>query len=161
MSGGKLTKDMEAFFTRAAANEGIVLPLYTPDGKRSEHWVRIRGVDSDEFRLAENEARREAVAIASIEDETVREKAAVEARLRLIASLVIGWSFEAECTRDTVVEFLREAPQIADAIDRAAAKRALFFASRSSGSPPTPCRAVVGSRARKRCYSCLGRGSRW
>ena len=44
---------MDAFFTRGKANEGVQLPLYLPDGSKSEHWVRILGVDSDIFRAAE------------------------------------------------------------------------------------------------------------
>ena len=44
---------MSAFFTRDRANEGIELPLYLPNGRKSEHWLRVLGVDSDAFRLAE------------------------------------------------------------------------------------------------------------
>ena len=34
---------MDEFFTRGKANEGVQLPLYTPDGSKSEHWVRVLG----------------------------------------------------------------------------------------------------------------------
>lgn len=37
---------MESFFTRENANEGIELPLLLPDGTKTEHWLRIRGVDA-------------------------------------------------------------------------------------------------------------------
>lgn len=129
---------MEAFFTRELANEGIEIPLYLPDGTKTEHWLRIRGVDSDHFRLAEAESKRDAMRVAMIEDPLERAKAIADAKLNLIAALVISWSFEKECTLENVKEFFRQAPQIADAVDQVASKRALFFAKRSSSSLSTP-----------------------
>lgn len=125
---------MEAFFTRERANEGIEVPLYTPDGAKTEHWLRIRGVDSDIFREAEANSKRSAFHVASIEDEAERTKAIQEAKLDLIAALVISWSFDEECTTDNVKTFFRQAPQIADAVDQVASKRSLFFGKGSSGS---------------------------
>ncbi|URA07143.1 putative tail assembly chaperone [Xanthomonas phage Mallos] len=129
---------MELFHTRQFANEGIELPLYTPDGKRSEHWMRIRGVDSDEFRLAEAESKRDVMRIAQMENVRDRTTEVELSKLTLIAALVISWSFPQECTRENVVAFLKEAPQIADAIDTAASKRSLFFAARLSSLANTP-----------------------
>lgn len=129
---------MEAFFTRERANEGIEIPLYLPDGTKTEHWLRIRGIDSDHFRLAEAESKREAMRVAMIEDPLERAKAIADIKLSLIAELVISWSFEKECTHENVKEFFRQAPQIADAVDQVASKRALFFAKRSSSSLSTP-----------------------
>lgn len=129
---------MDAFFTRGKANEGVQLPLYLPDGSKSEHWVRILGVDSDIFRAAEAEARRDAFRIAAIEGATERAEAISSSKRSLIASLVVAWSFPGECTRENVDAFFKEAPQIMDAIDIAASKRALFFAGRSSSSAPSP-----------------------
>lgn len=129
---------MELFHTRQRANDGIELPLYTPDGERSAYWMRVRGVDSDEFRLAEAESKRDVMRIAQIEDMRERTREVELSKLKLIAVLVISWNFEQECTQENVVAFLKEAPQIADAIDRAASKRSLFFAARSSSSPSTP-----------------------
>jgi hypothetical protein len=129
---------MEAFFTREKANEGIEIPLYLPDGTKTEHWLRIRGVDSDHFRLAEAESKREAMRVAMIEDPLERAKAIADAKLSLITALVISWSFEEECTHENVKEFFRQAPQIADAVDQVASKRALFFGKGSSSSLSTP-----------------------
>lgn len=125
---------MEAFFTRERANEGVEVPLYTPDGTKSQHWIRIRGVDSDAFREAEANSKRDAFRVASIEDTVERAKAIQDAKLNLIAALVISWSFEKECTLENVKEFFRQAPQIADAVDQVASKRALFFGRGSSNS---------------------------
>src|SRR5690554_3225672 len=140
---------MEAFFTRERANEGVEVPLYTPDGTKSEHWLRIRGVDSDHFRLAEAESKRDAFRVASIEDPVERAKAIQDAKLDLIAALVISWSFEKECTPENIKEFFRQAPQIADAVDQVASKRALFFAKRSSSSVSTPKPSSGSTRSRK------------
>lgn len=129
---------MDEFFTRNKANEGLQLPLYRPDGKKSDHWVRVLGVDSDTFRRADAESRRDAFRIAQIEDVSERSQAIADSKRRLVAALVVAWSFDKPCNVDTVEEFFREAPQIMDAIDMAASKRALFFASRSSGSEPSP-----------------------
>lgn len=129
---------MNEFFTRNKANEGLQLPLYRPDGTKSDHWVRVLGVDSDVFRRADAESRRDAFRIAQIEDVTERSQAIADSKRRLVAALVVAWSFDKPCNVETVEEFFREAPQIMDAIDMAASKRALFFASRSSGSEPSP-----------------------
>lgn len=59
---------MSAFHTRSVANEGVELPLYTPTGEKTDEWLRVRGIDSDEFRSAEADAKRDAFKIASIED---------------------------------------------------------------------------------------------
>lgn len=129
---------MDAFFTRSRANEGLELPLYLPNGQKSEHWVRVLGVDSDAFRNAEAESRRDAFRIAQIEDLADRAKAIADSKRHLVASLVVAWSFDRPCNVEEVEAFFSEAPQIMDAIDRAASKRALFFAAGSSSSRHTP-----------------------
>lgn len=136
---------MELFHTRKAANEGIEVPLYTPQGEKTAHWMRIRGVDSDEFRLAEADSKRDVMRIAQIENPRERLVEVELSKLKLIAILVVSWSFEQECTLENVVAFLKEAPQIADAIDTAASKRSLFFAGRSSSSASTPSTSSVST----------------
>lgn len=129
---------MEAFFTRQRANEGIEVPLFLPDGTPTEHSLRVRGVDSDNFRQADAAARRGLLASAVDGDGAKLASAAVEARLDTLAALVVSWTFEKECTPANVKEFLREAPQIAEQIDRLAAKRSLFFKLGSPNSAPSP-----------------------
>ncbi|MGL5525673.1 MAG: phage tail assembly chaperone [Aeromonas veronii] len=118
---------MKEFFTSDRAEEGVELPLITPEGKATEHWLRIRGVDSDVFRLAELEASRAAVEAANKPDPVERDKALLAVKTHLIAALVISWSFEQECTRDNVVTFFTKAPQIASAVDMKAGNRSSFF----------------------------------
>ncbi|QQM14078.1 putative tail assembly chaperone [Vibrio phage pVco-14] len=119
---------MQEFFTRQKANEGNKVPLYLPNGEPSEHWIQVRGVDSDQFKTAENAAKRKAVEIAQIEEVQERAKVVRETELECVAALVADWSFDEECTPENVVNFLREAPQIADMINRYAANRKSFFA---------------------------------
>lgn len=137
-AGAKAAFLMNDFFTREKANEGIQLPLYLPNGLKSEHWVRIIGIDSDTFRAADIEARRDAVRIAQIDDPKAREEAIAKSKRDLVAVLVIDWSFPSPCTHEEVSNFFKEAPQIMDAIDQAASRRALFFANGSSSSQPSP-----------------------
>ena len=137
-AAGAATPAMSAFFTRGVANEGLQLPLYLPNGEKSEHWVRVLGVDSDAFRAAEAESKRDAFRIAGIESREERAAEIAKSKRRLVASLVTAWSFDQPCTVDNVEAFFLEAPQIMDAIDIAASKRALFFVGRSSSSQPMP-----------------------
>lgn len=140
---------MQEFFTRQTANEGVQLPLYRPDGTLSEHWLQVRGVDSDHFRRAEAKAKRKAVELAQIEDEQKRAEAVRETELECIAALVAGWSFEQEASPINVVNFLREAPQIADMVNRFAARRAEFF-SKKSASSATGQKSKSSSRSRRK-----------
>lgn len=118
---------MKEFFTRTRAEEGVNIPLFTPEGELTPHWIKIRGVDSDAFRIAELQAGRSRVEAANLPTQAARDKAALEIRTKLLASLVIGWSFGEECTEQAVVNFLTEAPQIADAINAKAGQRTSFF----------------------------------
>lgn len=125
---------MKEFYTRQTANEGVNLPLYHPDGTLSEHYLIVRGIDSDHFRQAESAAKRKAVDIAQIESEQKRAEAVRETELECIAALIANWSFPEDCTKINVVNFLREAPQIADMVNRFAARRAEFFSKKSTSS---------------------------
>lgn len=123
------------FFTRAKANEGERMPLSLPDGTPTDEWLQIRGVDSDQFRVALDDFRREMLALASLKDEAERAEKTEAARLKLNSALVIGWSLEAEFTEAALLEFLREAPYVAAEVDRFASDRRRFFGKRSTGSP--------------------------
>ncbi|QDP52365.1 MAG: hypothetical protein Unbinned4162contig1001_65 [Prokaryotic dsDNA virus sp.] len=125
---------MKEFFTRQKAEEGVSLPLQTPDGKDSEHKLTVRGVDSDVYRQAEFESKRKAAEIAQIEDLKDRYAAMRDEQRRLVAVLIIDWTFEAECTMENKIEFLTNAPQIEDVVNRFAGTRQAFFSKRSSSS---------------------------
>lgn len=124
--------NMSQYYTRQKANEGIKIPLSLPSGEATEDYLIIRGIDSDQFRNADARARRQALVISEIDDMAEKSELIRESQLDIIASLVADWSFEEEFNIENVKKFLREAPQISDAIDRVAAKRLLFFAKGSS-----------------------------
>lgn len=126
------TNQMDQFFTRERANKGIRLPLFTPDNKKTEHWIEILGVDSDKFRKASVESNRDMVRIAAIESVEERSQEIDRSKRELISSLVSGWSFDAPCNLESVSRFFFEAPHIMDAVDRAASKRGLFLGEKSA-----------------------------
>lgn len=125
---------LDDFYTRDAANEGFRIDLFDKYGKPSEHYLIIRGAESDEFRLANNDALSQSVLTLSIEDEAERNQALLRDRAKLIASLIKEWSFDEELTLQSATEFLINAPQIQDQIDSAAADRGRFLAGKSSNS---------------------------
>lgn len=129
---------MEAFFTRTAANEGIEVPLYLPDGTRTEHSLRIRGTDSDAFRAAQAEGRRRLLEAAAEKDQQKLAAVAVANNELLLSSLIISWTFEIECNDENKRKLLHEAPQIGDAIDAMASRRTLFFKKGLPNSAPSP-----------------------
>ena len=124
------------FHTRERANEGQRLALYTPDGKKTEHWLQVRHVWSDAFQTA-NEAVLAGMhdAVMDAAGDTAKIDAAKrEGQLRLWAALVSAWSFEEPCTPEAVEAFLREAPQIGKQIDKFAADNKRFFGKGSTSS---------------------------
>jgi hypothetical protein len=126
---------MTEFFTTQKSEEGVLLPLVLPDGSASKYWMRIRGLDSDHFRMAESMARRKAVAtVAGLSTDEEKAKAGMDARVELAAELVIDWNFDEPCTKENVVTLFRNAPQLLDAIDRLAMDRTLFFALKRANS---------------------------
>jgi len=140
---------MTQFCTRPQANAGVHVQLKSPiTGQDTEHWLLVRGQDSDEFRAEEDAARRriqDAMAALPSDQRNVAKyveltKAAkAEDKLLGAASLVAAWSFaDVPCTRENVVEWLRDAPQVQDQIDMVAGDRALFLASAAPPSTDSP-----------------------
>lgn len=125
---------LDAFKTRAKANEGVRVPLSTPDGKKTEHWLQIRSIWSDEYQVARSELIRQAIEdgkkLAEAKPEeanTLRKEADRRRRAHAAASLVAGWSFDLEFSEEAVADFLLEAPQILAHVERIAEDSARFF----------------------------------
>lgn len=131
--------DMEKFFTRQKAQEGKKVPLCLPDGSPSEHWVVIRGVDSDAYREAMEAQRKLMVAnTIEVDGKTVVDPAVFEGSAdRLLAALVADWSFEEECNVESIIRFFKEAPQIRDDIDKLVTDRQYFFGGGENESKPS------------------------
>lgn len=124
---------MQDFYVRESANEGKRLPLRTPDGKPTEHWLQIRSQWSDRFREVKADSER---AIAELAGKSPEEQKAglAEAKLDLLTALVSAWSFDQPCTPEAVREFLHNAPQIAQAINSFAGDDGRFFRNGSTSS---------------------------
>jgi len=126
---------MEQFYTRDKANEGVTLPLSLPNGDMTEESLTILGIDSDDFKRANTEEQRKISTTleiaAKIDDDEERlafvTKREADSKLIILAALIKAWSFEEECTEENKINFLRNAPQIADAINSYAADRKRFF----------------------------------
>ncbi|AUR88716.1 hypothetical protein NVP2117O_38 [Vibrio phage 2.117.O._10N.261.45.E9] len=122
--------DMTKFYTRDSAEKGIKLPLILPNGEKTDEYLVVLGVDSDTFRKANTVAIRSSANVRMTMPKATEEELAAaqdEIELELIATLVTDWSFETECTKANVIEFLRNAPQLRDAVNIKAASRAAFF----------------------------------
>lgn len=112
--------DQSAFFTRSAHSESQKMPLYTPDGSATEHFLMIQGVYSDAFREKNTEVMRAAMSSDITQED--RENL----RYELVSSLVTAWSFDQPCTIENVSRFLKEAPQIHDQISAFSSKSENF-----------------------------------
>lgn len=124
------------FHTRERANEGKRLPLFTPDGKPTEHWLQVRHVWSDAFQATSDAVLAE-VQDAVLAAEGDKDKIAEvkrDAQVRMWAALVAGWSFPEPCTPEAVADFLRAAPQIGKVLDKFAADSRAFFGQGSTSS---------------------------
>ena len=110
------------FFTRSACNDGAKVNLKDPaTGKDSGEWVLIRGIDSDAFRAKEAELKKRLLTLENPEDHQD------EMEAELIASLIIDWSLEDECSEENKLLLCTEAPLVVNEINIQAANRALFL----------------------------------
>jgi len=140
---------MEQFFTAQAAEEGVEIPLYLPTGEKSEFFIRIRGIDSEKFRIAEAHSKRAAVTIAAIDNDDQRTKTLLAARVKLAASLVISWNLPDECSQANVEKLFTNAPQILEMVDRIASQRSLFFSRKQSASTDGLPQSSSSTKSRK------------
>ena len=129
-----IAASMESFFTRDRAAAGTRLDLTDPVGRKTEHWLHVIGVDSDEFKLADAAAKRHASELSLMKDGPDKDRMIMDMQRELTAKLVTAWSFDKEFNHAAVVEFFRQAPQIQRAVDVAATRRALFFKDESAHS---------------------------
>jgi hypothetical protein len=110
--------------------------LYTRDENNTpvrmtvgSQWIDVLGTDSDKFQKVKRKLNIDVIGGKIKPNE-------VEAHL--IAALIVGWSFDEECNDANKLELLRNSPSLAEAIDRAASKRANFVGKLSAGSATTP-----------------------
>lgn len=128
-------KDLEAFATAELSEEGVKVPLVDVEGNLTEHWIKIKSTDSMAFKNAQSKFRKRILALHELEDKNNGLDYALEQEkltLELLASLVVGWSFknddgsEFECSNENVIKVLKDAPILAQEIDKASARRQNF-----------------------------------
>lgn len=107
--------EMEQFKTKKYHDVPHELKLYTSDGKLTDHYVKIVGIDSTKVRKAKKRLYTDIV--KNIKDGGFNEDAQEQFTVKLLASAVVGWSFSKECTEENVIEFLDNAPAVREAID--------------------------------------------
>lgn len=124
---------LKDFHTRSGSNAGAKLILNGPDGKPSDAWIQVRGIDSDDFNRANNESRRAMIQYLDTHGDSKEARStpeflafAEEQKRKLRASLVISWSFEEDCNESNVLAFFTEAPDVALQVDVFASKREQF-----------------------------------
>jgi len=117
--------------TREKANEGVKIPLVALDGSETGEHLIIRSVDSDAFREAEAEGRRDALRAAQVESIEERKNMARESTTRMHVALIKAWSFDEDFNEENVRDFLQGSPQIADLIDQLSSNRRLFIEKKS------------------------------
>ena len=125
---------MEEFYTRSIASEGVKVPLTLPNGEPSEHWIQMRGIDSDEYKKADAAVKRKLLEVSKIEDADKRFEAGQDLEREVIAAIIAGWSFSLECTTENKMKFLKEAPQIHDQLNQLSANRKYVFRKGSMNS---------------------------
>lgn len=120
--------DISDFYTVKDSNDGIEIPLTDPrTGELTEHTIRIRSCESDEYQAAKIRYQRKRFAQSLEQDEAKAIKIEIESQRELASSLVIDWSFEPDCTPEEVLKLFKNAPHIQDALERIAGDRNLFF----------------------------------
>jgi hypothetical protein len=128
---------LSKYKTRARANEGVRVQLVDPStGKAGDDWVEVVSSLSDAFRDARDKALQDAGETAAMGDDAKRKEAMAEVRASMHASLVRAWSFDEPCTPENVREFLKEAPQVSDAVTVAADDHRRFFGQGLTDSKP-------------------------
>lgn len=97
------------------------------DGNDTGDWLLIRSFRSAAFQRA---VLRSQAALAEAGDDPDKIR---EAMLDRRASLVAGWSDDAECTPDAVKGLLRKSTRLAQFVDAFAAEDANFFGRALNG----------------------------
>ncbi len=121
-----VAKSYADFLTRPIANEGVEIPLFNAEGKKTGHWLRVVGEDSDIFREGQTKLYRTALKNSELPEEEADSKFGVVS-LEVLASCIIDWSFEEAPTLDEKVSLLKDAPRIKDKIEEVITSKSLFI----------------------------------
>ena len=141
MSDKKQNKDnglnIEDFFTQAAVEEGVKIPLTLADGTETDHWLKVIGVDSELALKAQitrdrklsikNKGKSKSKVSKTITLQEVKETE--DLIFETYASLVVDWSFDRECTKENIIELFTNARYISIQVKEAAEDQSNFMKS--------------------------------
>lgn len=129
----KAKSAMSEFYTRASANEGKKVFLSKPDGTPTKYYLIVRSQWSDAFQAAKARAMQTVARLVAGQEISPQDAADAQT-LECAVALIAGWNLPDEFTVDNVREFLREAPQIRQRVDKIAGSDKSFFSSDSTPS---------------------------
>lgn len=120
---------VESFFTKELSDKGTRVPLTLPNGMPTEHWFHVIGTDSDAFKLGATAINQRFLKEAGkplTEEETLKQRE--EKNLLFLSVTITAWSFPEECNEANKVRVLRNAPALAELVNRFSSNRSNFFA---------------------------------
>lgn len=116
---------LESFFILEQANAGKKLALTLPDGTETPYHLTVVSRHSDVAAKALEDFNTQRLLNASRpESDRVPER---ELRLPMLAKTVIAWDLPEDFNEANVTKLLRNAPQIADGVNRFIWNDASFF----------------------------------
>jgi len=121
--------DISSLYTTEAHNAGSEMRVKGPDGKETDFYIMVAGVDSDVWRDDIKQRQRKALA-AAMSGEAAEE---VDDSAERLAAATIGWKgLEAEgvavdFTMDRAADLYRNAPYLLDQVNRYIGDRANFM----------------------------------
>jgi len=125
------------FFTLETANLGCRVMIPGRDGRLTAEWLHIHHTDSDGFRQKKADSYRVAAMRDPNLNDAERTKLFEAAMLGLLVSSVSGWSLEDEFSHEGVAALLKNAPYLADWLDKKISDASVFFGNGSTGSLST------------------------
>ena len=155
-------KDLEKFATAELSDEGVKIPLIDVEGNPTEHWIKIKGIDSAAFKSAQGGFRKNMLELHELESnnpKTDYSKKKEKEMIKLISSLVVSWSFKEDngddfpCEETNIIEVLTKAPVLVEEIDRASARRENFIKRSLKKSVTTQSKNLSSKKSRQKVKS--------
>lgn len=118
---------IEDLYTLETHEAGAELRLVSPiDGKPTDFYLTIVGVDSNRWRDAELDGKRKIMAMSKAEQSDKKAHRAIIAEV--LSQAVIDWKgFDKEFDREFVKDVFINSPLIAEQVDEFIGKRANFI----------------------------------
>ena len=117
-----MNNSVTQFYTKPQAEEGVKFPLLDPDGNETDHWVKVLGEDSSQYRSLLSDFLRDNAKTKDDDDEGQR-----NFYLKFRAKTLLEWSFEEELTESNIIDVFVNAPDILDQVSKFSKNRSAFL----------------------------------